>query len=123
MRTETMQKIGRYGRPIFWAGLMSLSFAALVKFFKDLFNQEWRETLFTNFSTGVFSIFIWLVLIVVFIISIYKVTHPYVNKDEYDSSNEAWAVGIMILGPLVLAQVLLQQFFDFNLVNFIFPSV
>jgi hypothetical protein len=120
---ETILKIGRYGRPIFWAGLMSLTFYALIKIFLNSINPSSEVFFFSqSFGSMVFSVIMDLILISIFAASVYRVTHPYKSTGEHDSHDQTWATGIVILVPIFSLHLLVQYFFGFDLLGTIFSS-
>lgn len=114
-------KIGKYGRPIFWAGSMSYLLYFFFKIIENLFTSDGREFLSSVFnSVGdiIFYIFMLLILMLLLVLSIYKVTHPHTSKDEYDDSDEGWGIGICIVVSIILLHIILQYFFDLDFLGF-----
>lgn len=110
-----VEKIGKYFRPIFWSFLMVFSFLGLLKFFESLFLPDLRHAIGFFFGT-----FIALLLIIVFILAIYKVTHPYISKNDYDERDGNWGVAVYLLTPFIVIHILLKLFFGFDFIGFIF---
>ena len=114
-----MRKIGKHSRPIFWALSLSTCVWAISKFFHKLFLGQlvikWisRDGFLLTLSL--------LMILVVFLISLYRVTNPYISKEGYDPIDEAWGVGIFIAVILILIH-LLGYFFHFNLLGHIFNA-
>ena len=78
-------KIGKYGRPIFWAYVMVFLFQSLIKIIGDFFTQNGRDFIISVFdSVGDVLAGTLLVLLpssIFFAISIYRVTHPYISRE------------------------------------------
>ena len=87
---EYMSKVGRYGRPIFWAGLMSWVFSFLVKLSISMFSPFSREVVWSSLGFSIITIFGFLALIVIFAVAVYKVAHPSVHKEGYDDADMNW---------------------------------
>ncbi len=111
-----IEKIGKYFRPIFWAYLMTFSFLGLIKFIETLFLPEWYEV---RQTTGIFlTIFLILFLVTFLVISIYKVTHPYISKNDHDENDVDWGLASFILGPLTI-HCLLVFLWDIDIIGFV----
>ena len=123
MNNEMVLKMGRYGRPMFWAGLMSLSFYALIKILGNSMDSSSEVFLFSlPVGSMIGMVVMYLILITIFAASAYRVTHPYMSEGVHDSHDSAWAVGIMILMPIFILHLLLQHFFGFDLLGTISSS-
>lgn len=112
--------IGKYIRPIFW----SLSFAGSLWLIFEFFSKLFLDKLPAWGLKYIFlDIFCILLIVVIFIVSLYRITHPYVSKEEYDSSNEGWTVFLFIVIFLGLVQWLPHYFFGIGLLDIIFPNM
>ena len=119
---EKSSTIGKYVRPIFWALSFSGSLWLIFEFFSKLFLGK-----LPTWGWGLGDIFLlflsFLLVFVIFIVSFYRVTHPYINKEEYDSSNENWTAFLFIVIFLSLVQWLPHYFFGVGLLDIIFPGM
>jgi uncharacterized membrane protein YhaH (DUF805 family) len=118
--TSLFSKIGKYGRPIFWAGSMSYLSYIFYKIIGDFFipgGQEFLVSVYNDVGDILVGVFTTLVLIILLAVSVYKVTHPYISKNGYDESDEQWAVGICIFASIIILHILLIYLFDFDLLD------
>ncbi len=115
MKKEMFLKIGKYGRPVFWSYLMVISSYFIIIFTKrNIFDGLFElKYIFVDILT-------YTLLLMVFIFSFYNVTHPYINKDSNDENDSHWATGLCILMPIIIIELLLIRFFNFDLIGYIF---
>lgn len=111
-----IEKFGQYFRPIFWAYLMTFSFLGFVMLLDRMFSPGSREL---REAAGIpYLIFLIIVLIVVLLISGYKVTHPHFSKNDYDDSDENWGGAAFFLIPLTV-NYFIFFFWNINILGFI----
>ena len=112
-------KIGKYGRPIFWAYVMVFLFQSLIKIIGDFFTQNGRDFIISVFdSVGDVLAGTLLVLLpssIFFAISIYRVTHPYISRDEHDDRDINWGMGLIFIFLFTILHFLLLYLFDYDL--------
>ncbi|MDO8658998.1 MAG: hypothetical protein Q7K54_00180 [Candidatus Parcubacteria bacterium] len=114
-----MRKIGKYGRPIFWSLSFSSSLWLVSKFFYKLFFGQLASWGFKNNFFFILSV---LMILAILFLSLYRITHPYISKEDYDSVDDAWGMGIFVLIIFVILQIFLEYLFNFNLYHFISNS-
>ena len=116
---KNIPKIGKYGRPIFWAYAMVFLLQSFIKIIGDFFTQGGRSFIFGIFNEGIgisfYFIFVLIIAGIFFIVSIYRVTHPHISKNEDDDKDINWGMGIILIFLFILLHLLLLYLFDYDL--------
>lgn len=58
------------------------------------------------------------ILLIILTSSIYRVIHPYVDKDLPNDRNFIWGFSLCLLMLIIVSQSISMYFFSFNLIDF-----
>ncbi len=111
-----IEKVGKYFRPIFWSYFTVFFSVSLIKIL--------REAIFISPTWKVigwfFGLFLILFSLVATIFGIYRITHPYIGKEDYDSGDEGWGVAAYFLLLFLIIYLPLKYYFGIDILEYIF---